>query len=221
MKRSRINELIQDAEAFFEDHCFHLPKWAFWGPKQWKGKGATEVVADMLGWDITDYGKGRFEEEGLLLFTLRNGDPAAGRPKPYAEKIMVLREGQVCPLHFHWNKMEDIINRGGGDLVIELWGSTEDEELAEAPIGVCVDGMARTVDPGGEVVLTPGESITLAPGVYHRFRARGGKALIGEVSSVNDDTVDNRFHEAMPRFPEIEEDQAPRRLLVTDYPDYV
>jgi hypothetical protein len=216
-----INILLEDAEAFLAEHRFPLPRWAFWGPKQWKGKGRLEVVENMLGWDVTDYGEGDFEAKGLLLFTLRNGNLAADHPKPYAEKIMVLREGQLCPLHFHWSKMEDIINRGGGDLVLELWASDEGEGLSEEPLEVSVDGVPRIVEPGGEVVLTPGESITLAPGVHHRFYARGGKALIGEVSSVNDDNVDNRFFEPLHRFPEVEEDEPPRRLLVTDYPRYV
>jgi len=37
---------------------------------------------------------------------------------------------------------------------------------------------------------------------------------------VNDDARDNRFHEPAGRFPEIEEDASPFRLLVTDYQDY-
>lgn len=223
MKRSEINALIRDAKAFFDSFQFKLPPWAFWRPEDWKGKGDTEVVRNQLGWDLTDYGAGDFEKRGLILFTIRNGNLAAGHPKQYAEKIMIVRESQICPMHFHWAKTEDIINRGGGNLVIELYGSTPDEELGDEPITVMVDGMARTVQPGGAVVLTPGESIFLEQGMYHRFYGEPGrgKVLVGEVSSVNDDNTDNRFHQPQPRFPDIEEDEAPLHLLCTDYPKYI
>jgi D-lyxose ketol-isomerase len=223
MKRSQINALIRDAKDFFDAFRFRLPPWAFWPPEQWKGKGGLEIVRNQLGWDLTDYGAGDFEARGLILFTIRNGNLAAGHPKTYAEKIMIVREGQVCPMHFHWAKTEDIINRGGGNLVVELYGSTPDEELSREPLTVTVDGIPRQVRPGGTVVLTPGESIFLEQGMYHRFYGEQGKGkvLVGEVSSVNDDTADNRFHEPQARFPEIEEDEPPLHLLCTDYPDYV
>lgn len=222
MKRSQINALIADAKYFFEKMRFHLPRWAFYKPKQWKGLGDSEVVRNMLGWDLTDYGEGEFERKGLILFTLRNGNPALNHPKPYAEKIMIVREGQVCPMHYHWTKMEDIINRGGGNLVIELFGSTPEGELSDQPLTVTTDGFARTVKPGEHVVLGPGESITLERGMYHAFWGEPGKGkvLVGEVSTVNDDNQDNRFHEPLKRFPGIEEDEEPLHLLVTDYPKY-
>ncbi len=223
MKRSEINALIEDAKIFFEAMNFRLPKWAFWKPEEWKGMGDTEIVANQLGWDLTDYGAGRFEERGLILFTIRNGNLQSGHPKPYAEKIMIVRENQICPMHFHWSKMEDIINRGGGNLVIDLHGSNENEEFSGKPVTVMMDGIAHTVEPGGSVVLEPGESITLEKGVYHRFYGEPGKGnvLVGEVSSVNDDNTDNRFHRSMPRFPDIDEDETPVHLLCTDYPKYI
>ena len=223
MKRSEINALIQDAKAFFASFRFALPPWAFWGPEEWKGKGNSEVVRNQLGWDLTDYGAGDFEHRGLILFTIRNGNLAAKHPKQYAEKIMIVRESQICPMHFHWSKTEDIINRGGGNLVIELYGSTPGEELDKEPLAVSVDGFTRIVQPGGTVVLTPGESIFLEQGMYHRFYGEPGKGkvLVGEVSSVNDDNTDNRFHEPQARFPEIDEDEPPLHLLCTDYPKYV
>jgi len=223
MKRSEINALIEDAKIFFEAMNFRLPKWAFWKPEEWKGMGDTEIVANQLGWDLTDYGAGRFEERGLILFTIRNGNLQSGHPKPYAEKIMIVRENQICPMHFHWSKMEDIINRGGGNLFIDLHGSNENEEFSGKPVTVMMDGIAHTVEPGGSVVLEPGESITLEKGVYHRFYGEPGKGnvLVGEVSSVNDDNTDNRFHRSMPRFPDIDEDETPVHLLCTDYPKYI
>ncbi len=222
MKRSEINGLITKAKEFYAKHHFNLPKWAFWGPEEWKGTGDSEVVRNMLGWDLTDYGKGDFAKLGLILFTIRNGNLKTDDPKQYAEKIMILREGQICPMHFHWSKREDIINRAGGNLVIKLYGSDENEAMSDQPLDVSVDGFIRTVQPGGEIVLEPGESICLEPGMYHSFYCENGKGdvMVGEVSAVNDDNIDNRFHESLPRFPEVEEDEAPIHLLVNDYGKY-
>lgn len=223
MKRSEINTLIEDAKQFFAKHQFYLPKWAFWAPEDWKGKkeACAEIHENMLGWDVTDFGSGDFAGRGLFLFTIRNGNMEKDK-KPYAEKIMIVREEQETPMHFHWHKMEDIINRGGGNLVIELYASDEKEDLGGGPVEVKVDGIARTVEPGGKVILEPGESICLTQGMYHRFYAEPGKGvcLVGEVSQVNDDNTDNRFHQEMGRFPDIEEDEKPVHLLVSDYPNY-
>lgn len=226
MKRSEINTLIRDSLEFFEECRFQLPLWATWKPEQWRRKKEEvgEIVENMLGWDLTDFGSGNFAKRGLILLTLRNGSLAdSERRKPYAEKVMVVRENQETPRHFHWNKMEDIINRGGGNLIIELHGSTKEQDLSAQPLTVKVDGMKRTVEPGAKVVLTPGESICLEPFVYHRFYGESGKGkvLVGEVSAVNDDRADNRFYEPIGRFPEIEEDEKPLHLLVTDYPQYL
>lgn len=226
MKRSEINSLITDAISFFNKMNFRLPKWAYWKPEEWKRSvhPVQEIVNLMLGWDLTDFGEGNFRKKGLLLFTIRNGDfTKPDNRKSYAEKIMIVGENQETPLHFHWSKTEDIINRGGGNLVMELCGSTEDERLSDKPLTVKVDEIPRTVKPLEKIILTPGESICLEPEVYHRFYGEEGKGqvLVGEVSSLNDDISDNRFYESLGRFPRIEEDEKPLHLLVIDYPDYL
>jgi D-lyxose ketol-isomerase len=224
MKRSEINRLIRESKSFFSSMQFRLPTWATWSPRQWKGARSRtrEIVQSMLGWDLTDFGSNDFGSRGLILFTIRNG--VAGRSaKTYAEKIMIVRENQETPMHFHWSKMEDIINRGGGNLVLELCGSTKSEQFSAKPVTVRIDGVTREVKAGGKVILTPGESICLTPGLYHRFYGEKGKGtvLVGEVSMVNDDTSDNRFCEPVGRFPAIDEDEAPLHLLATDYKRYV
>lgn len=225
MKRSEINAIIRDADMFVRGHGFHLPPFAYWSPEEWETRGAEvgEIVQNGLGWDITDFGQGDFRNKGLFLFTVRNGSPEnlrTGKGKLYAEKIMIVDVDQVTPMHFHWVKTEDIINRGGGDLVISLYSATSDEGLADTPVTVSIDGVEHTVAAGGRVVLHPGESITLSPYLYHKFWGEAGRVLVGEVSVVNDDKSDNRFFEPIGRFPEIEEDEPPLYLLCTDYPRY-
>lgn len=225
MKRSEINAIIRDAHAFIEAHRFHLPPFAYWTPDTWRAKGpdVREIVERRLGWDITDFGQGNYAARGLFLFTLRNGTPEnlkRGQGKLYAEKLLIVDVDQVTPLHFHWLKTEDIINRGGGDLVVQLYDATENEGLAGSDVTVSIDGVRRTVAAGGTVVLRPGESITLEPYCYHAFWGARSRVLVGEVSTVNDDATDNRFYEPVGRFPRIDEDEPPLYLLVNDYERY-
>lgn len=224
MKRSTINRLIIEAMEFFSDTGFNLPPFAFWSPKDWhqKGQEVEEIRENLLGWDVTDFGSNDFEKCGLLLFTIRNGNyhQTDRFPKSYAEKIMMVKEMQVTPMHFHWNKREDIINRGGGILILELYKSTNDEQLSQENFWVSIDGVLKKCSPGERIELGPGESICLEPYIYHTFYAAEGKGsvLVGEVSAVNDDKNDNRFLEQAGRFPEIEEDEAPVHLLCNEYP---
>ena len=223
MKRSEINAVMRDALRLFDEYRISLPPFVKWTPEEWKTKGeeAQEIRDNMLGWDITDYGLGDFAHTGLFLITLRNGnqnDPER-YPKPYAEKLMIVREEQITPMHFHWYKMEDIINCGGGNLMIELYNSTEDEGLADTEISVVMDGVRKNLPAGTIVRLTPGESITLTRGLYHRFWGEKGcgTVLVREVSMTNDDNTDNRFYDGVGRFPGIEEDEAPLHLLCNEY----
>ena len=107
--------------------------------------------------------------------------------------------------------------------MMELYPSDEKEEFADHAFQVSLDGIQKTFQPGDTVRLTPGESITLAQGLYHKFYAEAGKGkvLVGEVSAVNDDFTDNRFHEKTGRFPDIIEDEPPVHLLVSDYEKYI
>ena len=220
MKRSEINQRIREAERLFQDAGLFLPEWAHWTPEEWKANAERchEIAAAGLGWDLTDFGRREYRDTGLLLFTVRNGYQGAANPITYAEKLMVVLENQVTPMHFHWNKTEDIINRGGGELVLELHMARRGtEDLSAEPFTVYRDGLRLDCAPGQEVRLAPGQSITLYPWLYHTFHAEGATCIVGEVSSVNDDTADNRFLESIGRFPEIDEDEPPHRLLCIDY----
>ncbi len=221
MTRSSINAHIRSALATLATHHFLLPPFASWTPEDWRSKGsdADEIRRCRLGWDVTDFGRDDFERSGLVLFTIRNGHAADGRrTKPYAEKVMVVGVGQVAPWHYHVVKMEDIVNRGGGRVVIEVCGTDRHGRLTEADVDVSVDGVRRTLPACGRVDLMPGESITLPPRLAHQFRAEEATVLVGEVSSVNDDETDNYFLEPLNRFPQIEEDEEPLFLLCNEYP---
>jgi len=224
MKRSEINQIIRNAKLFMAEKQFLLPPWSCWSLDDWKKNkaDAVEITDHMLGWDITDFGSGDFYKRGLFLFTIRNGKLNVDK-KPYAEKIMIVEEMQETPMHYHWSKMEDIINRGGGNLDIELYNSTSDNRFDNNPVNFKKDGIKGSVEAGGRVILTPGESICLEQGMYHRFYGEPGKGkvLVGEVSMVNDDASDNCFYEPVGRFPQSEEDEEPLHLLVSDYANFL
>lgn len=225
MKRSEINQALRELEEMAGKHRFPLPPFCAFTPDEWakKGHAFDEIRDNMLGWDITDYGLGDFDRVGFSLITLRNGNPAltARYQKTYAEKLLYLKEGQYSPNHFHWHKMEDIINRGGGNLLIRVYNSLPDESLdRESDVTLHLDGETRVVPAGAQVKLTPGMSISIQPYLYHDFEVEKGTGavLIGEVSQTNDDASDNRFLPPVGRFPAIEEDELPYRLLCNEYP---
>ncbi len=223
MKRSEINRLMREAEAFFRECRFSLPPFARWTPEDWKARGreADEIRRNSLGWDLTDFGSGEFDRAGLILVTIRNGAPGEAKSKQYCEKAMIVGEEQVTPWHFHWSKTEDIMCRGGGNLVVELAMATEDgKSLSDGEVVVSCDGVEKRIPARGKVVLSAGESVTLVPYMYHKFYGEKGrgKVLVGEVSSVNDDKKDNCFLEPVGRFPEVEEDEAPVHYLCNEYP---
>jgi D-lyxose ketol-isomerase len=225
MKRSEINAILADNIELCRKYSFHLPRWGFWTPEQWleAGHEYDEVRDCKLGWDVTDYGGGEFGKLGLSLFTIRNGHPhlTDKYDKPYCEKLLIVGENQYTPYHFHWAKMEDIIARAGGNLMVTVYNSTEEGELDEKDdVPINIDGCRRMVPAGTTLRLEPGDSITLPQFNYHTFWAEEGTgtALVGEVSKVNDDECDNRFLDLNPRFPEIEEDEPPLHLLCNEYP---
>lgn len=223
MKRSEINRALRVMEEMIRRCGFPLPPFCGFTPEEWKGKGSRfdEIRDNALGWDITDYGLGEFERVGMSLITLRNGNRRlSGRyPKPYAEKLLYLQAEQYSPMHFHWYKMEDIINRGGGAVKIRVYNSTAEEALdRETPVRVSLDGEQVEIPAGTQITLLPGQSITIPPRLYHDFQAGAEEVLLGEVSQCNDDANDNRFEPPVGRFPAITEDEAPYRLLCTEYP---
>ena len=147
--------------------------------------------------------------------------PAGEVPQGLRGKALYLREGQYSPNHFHWYKTEDIINRGGGNVLIRVFESRPDESIDRvSPVLVQTDGRSYAVPAGAQVRLTPGESIHIRRRLYHDFSVEPGTGpvLLGEVSQCNDDETDNRFEPPVGRFPAVEEDEPPYRLLCFEYP---
>ena len=222
MKRSQINRAIEIAIEFFNQRQFPLPSFAYWSPKEWLSKGHEydEIRETRIGWDVSDAGSNDFENIGRTIFTLRNGKfNSSTIKKTYAHKVMCLAENQRFPVHFHKNKMEDIINQGGGNILLKFWNVNEDLTQSEGEVILKVDGELRKLKAGEELRLYPGESVCVVPRTYHQFWAEDGKGkvLSAEVSSICDDLSDNCWLEKAIRFPTIDEDEEKRHLLCFEY----
>ncbi len=230
LKRSEINRSIDLAMRIFKRAGVALPPFAQWSPTQWLevGQEAEEIRRCMLGWDVTDFGSGNFKAIGRTLFTLRNGHAADTRyAKPYAEKLLLDPEGQRAPCHYHASKREDIINVAGGNVLVQLAPCDANGQAASGWFEVQVDGCTRRLKAGGTVCLKPGESLCIPPRTLHQFWGEAGTGfnlegtrytVSREISSVCDDLNDNYFLEPAERFPKIQEDEPPLRLLCHEYP---
>lgn len=187
MKRSEINKALKDAMR-----CFQAAGWA---------------LPPRPRWDVTDCGLGKFAEAGLVLVNL------AEQPE-YCEKLMYSKFHQVTPMHAHRQKKEDIICRSGR-LAIELWKGHPNRTSKGEGFLLLRNGEEQEIQSGEPVILEPGERVTIRPGIYHAFWPESEEAVIGEVSTANDDANDNFFVDPnIGRFPEITEDEPPvARLL--------
>lgn len=223
MKRSEINNAIRWAADLMKAYHISLPEYAGWSVEQWKHRAPeTDLIRQlMLGWDITDFGCGDFDRIGTVLYTVRNGsdtDPGAG--VPYCEKYLIMKEGQRLPKHYHVSKTEDIINRAGGVLQVFLWNADpETGRQLDTEVFVFQDGIRHVYQPGQEILIMPGNSISLTPFLAHVFGAKPGYGplICGEVSKINNDLTDNYFLEPTSRFPKIEEDEPILHPMCNEY----
>jgi D-lyxose ketol-isomerase len=223
MKRSQINQELKWAKDLLDKNNIKLPPFGYWTLEEWKSdkKDLSALKEVMLGWDITDYGKDKFNQLGAVLFTLRNGSLNDNRiGTPYAEKLIVLKDGQRLPIHYHASKTEDIINKAGGVLAIKLYNSLENGEVDyKSEVSVELDGVTYIFEPFEEIDIPAGNSITLRPYMYHLFWAKEGfgDLVCGEVSSINDDNTDNYNAEDVSRFSKVEEDEPILHPLCNEY----
>mgnify|MGYP000041954099 CR=1 FL=1 len=69
MKRSEINATIKQFEALLDQYRFRIPPYLSFTPEEWADKNHEwdEIRDNMLGWDITDYGKGDFDKFASLV----------------------------------------------------------------------------------------------------------------------------------------------------------
>jgi D-lyxose ketol-isomerase len=219
LKRSEVNAILRAGSEFFRGFGEFLPPQSEWSVDEWLAHkdNMTPSIKGGVGWDIFKPAPD-FAAEGLTLYTLTNGYP--GSYQVYAEKLLMSTPGQVCPMHYHAIKQEDIICAGGANMHMTLYWAADEKHLSDQPIEAVISGELTTIKPGEELVFKPGERITLAPRMFHRFWADPDAkvpSFIREVSMVNDDSTDNYFLEEIGRFAEVIEDEPILWPLGSDY----
>lgn len=223
MKRSEINSALRWATTLLKESKIYLPRFAYWDMEQWVQNSAqiSAIRSVMQGWDVTDFGYDCFREIGAVLFTVRNGMPGNKEVgTPYAEKYLILHEGQHLPMHCHHIKTEDIINRGGGIMTMQFFNSLPDGSVdRDRDVEFLSDGLKMRCHAGASLEITSGNSVTIPPRLYHIIgvKPHNGDLVAGEVSSINDDNSDNYWVEAVSRFSQVEEDEPPLYPLCKEY----
>ena len=131
MKRSEINKVLEDTKALVHKHQITLPPFAYWFPEYWGCKGieCDEIHDCMLGWDITAFGSGEFDKTGLpslrcATATIRTRSTGTRPTAKNCQSPPKSRSRQCTSIGL---RSQDIINRGGDNLMIKLYNSTEDE----------------------------------------------------------------------------------------------
>jgi D-lyxose ketol-isomerase len=224
MKRSEINGHIEAAKVLARKMNMALPPFAFWSLEDWLAKGSEcdDIRKLMLGWDVTDFGLGDYNKTGRTLFTLRNGSNSYdGCSRRYSEKFIFIDENQAAPIHFHRNKTEDIINRGGGNILVQASRATPEGQKSNEDFELSVNGVRVKLKADDIIRLTPGESVLIPAGTIHEFWSEEGTGitLSGEIGTICDDVNDNVFLGECLRFCEIEEDEPILHYLCNEYPD--
>lgn len=113
--------------------------------------------------EVADFGLSRLRETGLMLLVYVNTDR-------YCAKELVLYPGQLCPEHRH----------------PPFDGTPGKEETFRCRRGA----VTLHVDGAGELVLGPGDQVTIPPDTLHWFRAGTQGAVVTEFSSTSRDELD-------------------------------
>jgi len=147
--------------------------------------------------EVADFGLGRLEVEGAQILTLLATDRIA-------VKIVALFPRQTLPEHWHPPVGDDP-------------GKEETIRVVTGDVRTCVPGdetMREGFVPAGqeevytmrhELILKPGEQITLQPGMKHWFQAGENGAVMYSFSTVTRDILDGFTDPNIKRVTEIQE----------------
>jgi len=140
----------------------------------------TDKEAD--GIEIVDFGLGRLEKEGVQVLTLV-------QTERISIKVLVLFPNQTEPEHWHPPVgsdpgKEETVRVITGTMYFYVPGENTFKE------GFLVKGKEHCYTMRHELVMRPGDQITLAPGVKHWFQARDEGVVLYSFSTVARDAMD-------------------------------
>lgn len=112
---------------------------------------------------------------------------------------------------------EDIINRGGGKMVMELLNQRNDGRVEEEKeVNVEKDGRIVKKKEGENMKIKKGERVKIMKGNWKDLWGEGGDVMIGEVQNVNEDMKENILREKIGRLQDIEEKEKKLNMIVYD-----
>jgi hypothetical protein len=184
-------------------------------PKGDEQKSATGQPAEPPSGEAS-----RARHEGSAPAGQRTARPLPSPAAGYVERVMFSQVHQVNPMHLHRAITSDLANRGGGDLVIQLYNAGARGGLdEESRVPIHVNGIFYNIRAGGLIRLAPGDSITLPPGLCHKSWPEKAGCLIGEIATPGNPNADTHYVDTEPGPMEIEEDEPALFVLCHEYPE--
>lgn len=133
--------------------------------------------------EVSDFGLSKLEHFGVQTLTYFNTDRICA-------KQIVLFPNQICPEHWHPRVGTD---PGKEETMRIRWGLVYLYIPGASLESAAMDRIPERKDyftVGKEVILGPGDQITLAPGTVHWFQAGPEGAVIDDYSTTSRDVLD-------------------------------
>jgi D-lyxose ketol-isomerase len=155
----------------------------------------TDKEAD--GIEVVDFGLSRLEKEGVQVLTLVQTDRIS-------VKVLALFPNQTEPEHWHPPVgsdpgKEETVRVISGTMYFYLPGENTFKE------GFLVKGKEHCYTMRHELVMRPGDQVTLAPGVKHWFQARNEGVVMYSFSTIARDVMDQFTDKAIVRTTKVVE----------------
>ena len=134
------------------------------------------------GIEVVDFGLSQLEKEGVQVLTLV-------QTERISVKVLALFPNQTEPEHWHPPVAgdpgkEETVRVISGTLYFYIPGENTFKE------GFLVKGKEHCYTMRHEIVMRPGDQITLAPGVKHWFQARDEGVVMYSFSTIARDALD-------------------------------
>ena len=132
--------------------------------------------------EVVDFGLGNIEKEGVQVLTLV-------QTERISVKVLVMLPHQTEPEHWH----PPVDNDPGKEETIRVIAGTvyfyvAGEDTLEE--GFIVEGKDDCYSMRKEIVMKPGDQLTLTPGEKHWFQAREGGVVMYSFSTIARDALD-------------------------------
>jgi D-lyxose ketol-isomerase len=156
-----------------------------------RAAGIRITAREADGIDVVDFGLSRLEKEGVQVLTLV-------QTERISVKVLALFPGQTEPEHWHPPVgsdpgKEETVRVVSGTMYFYLPGENTFKQ------GFLVSGKEHCYTVRHELVMRPGDQVTLAPGVKHWFQARDEGVVLYSFSTIARDVMDQFTDKAIVR----------------------